>query len=237
MAIREDGWLAERLGRPAFTVAGDTDPEEVRTHVEAGAGPRFYQMRIRTERVDDVRAFSAVGFSVVEATLVFGRLPERMEVGPEVVASRPEHRVPVVEIGRTAFRYSRFHLDPLIPNEAADRIKADWVESYFAGTRGDHILIGLADGEPAGFLAVLASREDERTLRTIDLVAVGPAAQGRGVARAMTAKFLEESVGVADEVIVGTQAANVPATRLYESMGFTLRRAEYALHLHAGGET
>jgi ribosomal protein S18 acetylase RimI-like enzyme len=148
------------------------------------------------------------------------------------VRAQPEHREPVVEIASASFRYSRFHLDPEVPQELANRIKADWISSYFAGTRGEHLLVALADGHPAGFLAVIGGEEDGRTLRTIDLIAVAPSAQGRGLARALTAAFVAESAVVADEVRVGTQAANVPATRLYESLGFALVRAQYVLHRH-----
>jgi len=233
MPVREDAWLAERLARQAFTVAADTPTAEVEEHIAAGTGLRFYQMRIRTDRVDDVRVFTELGFYVVEATLVFGRMPEALPAEAEVVVGQAEHRDAVVEIGRTSFRYSRFHLDPAVPREVADRIKGDWVASYFAGSRGDHILVGLLDGRPAGFLAVLATEVEGRKLRTIDLVATAPTAQGRGLARAMTARFLADAAGTADEVIVGTQVSNIPATRLYEAMGFRMERAEYALHLHA----
>ena len=225
MAVREDGWLAERLGRPAFTVDGSALEEDV-----AAAG--FYQARVPADDVAAVQRLSALGFSVVDTTLTLGRTPVPGSAPSSVVRAKPEHREAVVEIARTAFRFSRFHLDPEVPAELANRIKADWIESYFAGTRGEHLLVALADGRPAGFLAVIAGEDAGKALRTIDLIAVAPSAQGRGLARALTGAFVAESARVCDEVRVGTQAANVPATRLYESMGFALVRAQYALHLH-----
>ena len=225
MSVREDGWLSERFGRPVFTVDGSVAGEDV-------AAPGFYQARVPVEDVRAVQRLSGLGFSVVDTTLTLGRRPEPGAAPPNVVRAEPEQRDAVVEIARTAFRYSRFHLDPEVPDELANRIKADWISSYFAGTRGEHLLVAVADGEPAGFLAVIGGEEDGRTLRTIDLIAVAPAAQGRGLAKALTAAFVAESGGVADEVRVGTQAANVPATRLYESLGFALVRAQYALHRH-----
>ncbi len=35
---------------------------------------------------------------------------------------------------------------------------------------------------------------------------------------------------------VGTQAANVRATRMYERLGFRVERTGYSLHMHVGGE-
>lgn len=223
--MREDGWLSERFGRPVFTVDGTVSAEDV-----APAG--FYQTRVPVDDVRAVQRLSEAGFAVVDTTLTLGRAPAPGKAPPQVAHAKPEQRELVVEIARTAFRYSRFHLDPDVPDELANRIKADWIGSYFAGTRGEHLLVALADGQPAGFLAVIRGEDDGRTLRTIDLIAVAPAAQGRGVARALTAAFVAEAAGVADEVRVGTQAANVPATRLYESLGFTLVEAQYVLHRH-----
>lgn len=234
MAVREDGWLSERFGHSVFTVDAVTPVEELVDHVGA-PGRRSYQTRVPVEDAAAVRRLGALGFSVVDTTLTLGREPEPGAVPAEVVRADAAHRDAVVSIAASAFRFDRFHLDPAVPDEVANRIKADWVGSYFAGTRGEHLLVALADGEPAGFLAVIAGEDAGRTLRTIDLIAVGAAARGRGLARALTAAFTAESVGLCDEVRVGTQAANRAATRLYESVGFSLVRAQYALHLHVGG--
>jgi ribosomal protein S18 acetylase RimI-like enzyme len=234
MAVREDGWLSERFGHPVLTVECGTPEDEVRGHLDRN-GRRTYQARVPAADAAAVRMLSRLGFSVVDATLTLGRRPAAGEPEPRVVHSEPAHREAVVGIAATAFRYSRFHLDPAVSRTVADRIKADWIESYFAGTRGEHLLVALENGSPAGFLAVIASAEDGRALRTIDLIAVAEAARGQGLARALTGAFVAESAAVCDEVRVGTQAANVPATRLYESLGFSLVRAEYALHLHVEG--
>lgn len=212
--IREDGWLSERIGHPVFTV-------DDASAVPDGDSPRMYQARVPVEQVASVQAFTARGFSVIDTTLTLERGPGRAEAEADVVRATPEQRDAVVEIARTSFQWSRFHLDPAVPDEVANTIKADWVGSYFAGTRGDELLVALHDGAPAGFLAVLVAADGARV---IDLVAVAERARGHGYARALTA--------ASGATRVGTQAANVAATRLYESMGFSLARAEYALHLH-----
>ena len=133
-------------------------------------------------------------------------------------------------IAARSFRTSRFHLDPSIPNETADRIKAAWAENYFAGHRGDLMLIAEQDGEVAGFLQALRGSND--TL-VIDLLAVAEAAARRGLARAMIERLAAEARGQqASALRVGTQAANLPSCRLYESLGFRLTAAETVLHFH-----
>jgi ribosomal protein S18 acetylase RimI-like enzyme len=37
-------------------------------------------------------------------------------------------------------------------------------------------------------------------------------------------------------IVVGTQAANIPSVRLYESLGFRLRSSQYVLHHHGKGQ-
>ena len=212
--IREDGWLSERIGHPVFTV-------DVASAVPDGDGPCMYQARVPVEQIAAVQAFTARGFSVVDTTLTLERPPVDTTAESDVVRATPDQRDAVVEIARTSFRWSRFHVDPAVPDEVANTIKADWVGSYFDGARGDELLVAVDEHGPAGFLAVLVAADGARV---IDLVAVAEHARGRGVARALT--------NASGATRVGTQAANVAATRLYESLGFSLARAEYALHLH-----
>jgi ribosomal protein S18 acetylase RimI-like enzyme len=144
------------------------------------------------------------------------------------VAAAPAHVEAVAAIGAEAFATSRFHLDPAMPPGAADRIKREWARNCAAGARGAGTLVVLRDGVPAGFLAVLA----DGPARVIDLVAVGAAHRGRGLGRALVAAFIARFGPAADELRVGTQAANVASLRLYESMGFRVASTAYALHLH-----
>ena len=44
-------------------------------------------------------------------------------------------------IAQRDFSVSRFHLDPQIPDEVARTIKRDWVDNFFAGARGDRMLV------------------------------------------------------------------------------------------------
>jgi ribosomal protein S18 acetylase RimI-like enzyme len=137
-----------------------------------------------------------------------------------------------VEIAGTCFRYSRFHLDPRVPREIADRIKREWIRNYATKRRGERLLVASLEGRPAGFLAVLASESGGQRIRTIDLVGVAAWAQRRGVGRALVEAFIAASRGVCDVMQVGTQAANIPSMRLYETTGFCMSRSQYVLHGH-----
>lgn len=229
MGIREDRWLSERFGRPVFTVEGAD--EGLPAHMVAQ--PRAsYQAKVPAAHVETVRRLTAAGLYVVDANVTLDRAPEVVPAvdGWEVGAAAPEHEPDVLEIAATAFRYSRFHLDPLVPDEVANRIKRDWAESYFRSTRGSGMLVAVRGGQAVGFLAVLAGEG----VRTIDLIAVAGGTRSEGAATALTARFLSDSAGACERVEVGTQLANVPATRLYERLGFTVARTAYVLHGHTG---
>jgi len=195
----------------------------------------MYQTRVSAERVDVVRGLGHEGMYVVDLTLTFGRRPTldpHAVAGVAIVEAAADQEEQLLAIAASAFRYSRFHLDPLIPAAVANRIKQDWVESYLRGRRGEKLLVALIGGTVAGFLGILADQEDSRALLTIDLVAVAPECRSQGVATALTHAFLVEAEDHCDEVRVGTQAANIGATRLYERLGFSIVNTEYAMHGH-----
>ena len=102
------------------------------------------------------------------------------------------------------------------------------MESYLLGQRGEEMLVAEADGEAVGFLAVMR----RETTRVIDLVAVDPEHRDRGLGRDLVARFMRDSEGACERVQVGTQAANLGATRFYERLDYVVDATAYDLHLH-----
>src|SRR5207249_33706 len=116
--------------------------------------------------------------------------------------------------------FSRFHLDPLVDNAIANRIKHSWIESYLEGRRGEKLLVAVIGNMPVGFLAVLSNEKDEAPSRTIDLIAVDSAHRRKGIAEVLIRHLVEDSRHRFQNLFVGTQVANVPSIRLYEKLGF-----------------
>ncbi len=144
----------------------------------------------------------------------------------------PEQNRQVLDIAASCFRYSRFHLDPHVPDEVANRIKHDWVLNYIRKKRGERLLVASIDGRPVGFLAVLTSEFDGKRVETIDLMGVSEAFQKQGVGKALVGYFIQQYEDRCDFLQVGTQAANIPSMRLYQSLGFSIVGTRYAMHLH-----
>lgn len=251
MKIIEDRWLSEIFGYPAFKVEiGDwvaadrreavPPPDElIRDHANRYHDAMYFA-KIDADRVEVVRQLAGVGFYVVDVNVTFG-MPTTGQAGRAKAANlvrhviretAPEHYEAVLRIAATCFRYSRFHLDPLIPTALANRIKHDWILSYIKKQRGEQLWVALSDGRPAGFLAVLTSDAEGRRVRTIDLVGVDIAFQGCGFGASLVAFFIDRYVEGCDYLQVGTQVANLPSMKLYQKFGFAIVRAQYVLHKH-----
>lgn len=186
--------------------------------------------KVPTANVGTVACLEALGFGVVETNVTLkrqvqgaGSLRGACEVGFAV----PEDEAGVRAVAGSAFRYSRFHVDPRMDNAMADRFKSEWAGNFFSGKRGDHMVVARMDGRVAGFLQLL----QRDGVLVIDLVAVDASFRRRGVAADMMTYAQEHSEGIRS-MQVGTQAANTVALRCYETAGFVAAGSSYALHYH-----
>lgn len=247
MAIQEDDWLAGVLGYPVFRIhvlpptsqQEATDIARTLTRHASEQSAAMYYVKVDTGRVDLVQQLSAVGLYVVDVNITFN-LDRRLHIRQSLPANvsveslRPEHSEAILAIAGSCFKYSRFHLDPLIPVAVAHRIKHDWILSYVRGQRGERLLVALLDGTPAGFLAVLAAEQEGKQVRIIDLVGVSQEYQRRGIGKALVGYFVNMYKDQCDNLQVGTQAANIPSIALYQKFGFAISKTAYVMHMHVG---
>lgn len=227
--IIEDRWLAGIMGVDVFRFgAKDVTADAVREHMHGRTA--FYFSKVETDDVATTTALSRVGFFVADVNVTFSALPREIRGEPSAgidVGGIPDgKKEDVLAIAHDSFRFTRFHLDPWVSKATADLVKKEWVRNYAEGKRGDHLFVA-SNGQPVGFLCALAQGE----ARVIELIGVARSAQRIGVARTMIARFAEH-YAKASELMVGTQVANVPSIRMYESMGFRLKSSQYVLHLH-----
>jgi GNAT superfamily N-acetyltransferase len=221
--VGEDAWLSDVLGRPSFAVdAGDDLPD--------AGGAAFFYGKTAVADVDAAARFVERGFRLVDTNVTLTRDAEAPTViaSSSVVEADAAHSEPILNVAATCFRYSRFHLDPDIDDETANRVKREWARSYVERRRGLELLVSLEDARPVGFLAVL----DSPDARVIDLVGVDAKAQGQGFGAALVSSFIARHAGAGKELRVGTQIANIPSLRLYAKLGFVIASASYVFHLH-----
>lgn len=230
MEPREDSWLSERFGHPVFSV---NRADGLASH-SAGQERATYQARVPVEDAAGLDALLDAGMKIVNVTVTLTADLARATTAPasefDVRTAEQGRDDELLGIAERSFRYTRFHLDPDVPREVADRIKRDWVWSYLNGLRGEELLVASRDGAAVGFLAALARDR----VRVIDLIGVAPEAAGGGAGTAMVSAFHERSAGRFEAVEVGTQLANAPAMAFYERLGYVTARSAFDLHMHVG---
>jgi len=229
--VTPDGWLAGILDRPAFRVeATDTPSNDWKSRLASEA--LFMTAKVGAERVDEAGLLQDLGFRVIDTALTFeAEALNAPAADGRIRLACAGDRAAVAQLAGSAFVFSRFHLDPAIPAWLAHRVKASWADNFFAGTRGDAMIVAEQAGTVAGFLQLLWAPGD---VMTIDLIAVAPTHARSGLARAMIGFAAARGIGSRRprRFRVGTQAANVPSVRLYESLGFRLSQAQFVLHHH-----
>lgn len=229
-----DRWLAAVLGRSVQRVSGTISPGEKDENVNllrtVAAAPGFAYARVPASEVFSAQLLEDAGFRLVDSsvTLETGKIDVATPATACARMARGGDAAAVEHIARSAFHYSRFHLDPRIPKQLADEIKAQWAGNFFRGGRGDYMVVAEHEGAIAGFLQLLAGADG--TL-TIDLIAVAEGRRGRGLASGMIG-FAARACGRPTRIRVGTQAANIASLRLYERLGFTVSATGYVFHCH-----
>lgn len=198
-------------------------------------GRAFFAVKQPTDDVAAVETLVQAGFNVTDVGVTLahdGRIVDALTAdGVTVEGATGQDEAGIVDVAGRCFSYSRFHADRRIGTERADTIKREWVRNSCRG-RAAIVYVARRAGDVAGFLAVMKRDGQSGSEAAIDLIGVDPEHQGQGVGRSLSLRFVREWRGRADRLLVGTQAANIPALRLYESLGFRVCETCYALHGH-----
>ncbi len=231
--LSSDAWLSEIIGKDAYALKDAPDEAAFAAGLESICSKHnvFCFTKVAVDRITRCSALESAGFRLIDTSVLFSTtIASAVDAGGIVIRdAAPGDLAAVREIARSSFRFSRFHLDPHITKVAADTLKAEWAANYFAGKRGDRMLIAEAGDEVLGFSQLLCP--DQKTT-IIDLIAVKVDAQGRGIGRALV--NASNRTRSADGVFkIGTQLANSPSMRLYSQCGLSIESAQYIFHYHS----
>jgi len=124
-----------------------------------------------------------------------------------------------------AGRFSRFHLDPRIPDAAFEALYIAWLENSVSGEIADVVLVAR---DETG-LVTLAFRADG--VAQIGLLSVAAGARRSGRASSLVAAAEAEAIPRgSDRLDVVTQVENVAACAFYRSAGFQARATDAVYH-------
>jgi dTDP-4-amino-4,6-dideoxy-D-galactose acyltransferase len=243
MKFQRDDWISSVLGYAVYRVSIDgqtpPDPEHLAatsTPLLNGTERAFYFAKVPTTASRWLAALTGLGFMVMDVNVTFAypvEQPLQVDLNPAITVQpvKPEHHNALLDIAKSCFVYSRFHLDPHISRQA-DGLKREWINNYVKKQRGMGLYVALVDGVPAGFLAVIDAQHGTERRIIVDLIGVDKAVQGQGVGTALMAYFVQTFQSECDSLRVGTQVSNVPSIRLYERMGFRFVESTYVMHAH-----
>lgn len=189
------------------------------------AGIHHLSARVDTGDFTTIHALEKAGFELIDGIQTFLQ-PLNGNLGPALPGTRmfePRDLPEILEIGRTAFIFDRFHADPALSPVIADRVNECWTRNCCLGTAADAVVVAETNGRIASYVTCQVARQAKRG--SIILVATAEWARGKGAARRASSAALHwfASHGI-ETVEVGTQLRNIPAARLYESLGFRLTR-------------
>lgn len=136
------------------------------------------------------------------------------------------------EIAKSAFRLSRFHLDNMFTPILANTIKLEWVKNFFKGLRGQFLVVAQDKTKKiVGFTLLIENPSNSSLI--IDLIAVHPHFQRKGIAREMLHYININFYQKYRNIEVGTQICNKSSIKFYESCGFKYKESKYVFHYHS----
>jgi len=239
MRSEPDNWLESIFGQNVFRIVDfENEPrvsvENLKHTLQTKDG--FYYSKLPVRRTDLVHSFERAGFTVVDINVSLECSPVKMQISvPSRINIRdvtPEDTDALLAIAESCFLYSRFHMDPLIPQKLANAVKREWVANYCRGARGERLLVADCAGVPLGFLAITRIESEKIRFRIIDLVGIRPDCQRKGIGTYLIKYFIDNSVEQCDRLRVGTQIANTASLNLYQRCGFEISGASFVVHAH-----
>lgn len=143
---------------------------------------------------------------------------------------RPATRtdLPALEqLARTAHHDTRFFKDTNFPANRSADLYAEWIRRDH---RLHHLIVAPADASGiAGY--VTCQIDTAAQTGRIGLIAVTEATRGRGLGRALVGEAMQHfRQNGCRQVVVTTQASNVPAQRLYQALGFRTSETSGTFH-------
>ncbi len=233
ISLKADLWLSEMLGCPAFGVVASTDGDDI--GLLNDTYPAFAYAKFPVTDVASVMRLTSLGFRVVDVALNFqGAIAP--DTDNRIRFAEAADKNAVSTIAENAFSLSRFHLDPAIPNPVADKIKSVWASNFFSKKRGDGMVVAACNNRIVGFLQLIWTTNGNLS---IDLIGIHPQWRRQGIGGAMIKYAAQNGTDGSRRPLslsVGTQVANLPSVRLYESLGFRLASSQYVMHYHAAKE-
>lgn len=228
--LDKDQWLSSILGKSVFQIDSKLVSQIAECHLPQD--PALVIVKVPVSNVYDCNHLQRLNFFLVDTNVQLQKLNDKSSFltnNLDVRFSKPSDQDGVLKVAASSFVYDRFHNDPDITQENAEKIKVEWAKNYFMNARGDWMVVAEEEGVISGFLQLLHGADGALI---IDLIAVDKNYRNNGAAQKMINFAMQNCETKTEVVRVGTQIANIPSISLYLKMGFCLTSAQYVFHRH-----
>jgi len=228
--LDKDQWLSSILGKSVFQIDSKFISQLVYSRLPQG--PALVMVKVPVSNIDDCKHLQDLNFFLVDTNVQLQKLRGKSSFLTNklnIRFSNPSDQEGVLKIAANSFTYDRFHNDPDITQESAEKIKVEWAKNYFKNARGNWMVVAEDKGNISGFLQLLHGVDGALI---IDLIAVDQNYRHTGVSQRMISFAIQNCETKTKVVRVGTQIANLPSIALYLKMGFCVTSAQYVFHYH-----
>ena len=225
--IISDVWLSGLIKKQSYTIKKfDLNLKKK----DLPEGNVFIWSKIPVNDIDRLICLQKLGFYIVDTNVQFSLSNKIISNNNyNLRFARSVDDFEIRAIANNAFKHDRFHVDPNISNQTANKIKEEWAGNFFLGKRGKWMIVCEENSKIRGFLQLID--KDKNTI-IIDLVAIEDKSRGKGMAREMISFAYEKCLSKNGSIEVGTQLANLTSIKLYSNLGFHMNSASYVLHMH-----
>lgn len=216
-------WDTEYFGKKAYIL----DP--VRSNMKLSPGlPALFNRALKgafiSAKIDTlcgketVRLFQECGFKYIDTEIVLkhtgpsARTPSGSDI--RILELRDNAGLPYKGLG-SSFRFSRFHMDPNIAKNKADRLWISYIKNYRA-TASNHIFAAKTASGIGG--VILANICDGGKKAVMSFVAVLDEYRGKGIGSRLSAYVAEKYAD--KDLFTETQVSNKEAVGFYINNGF-----------------
>ena len=231
MIIEYLPWDSELLGFGCWKINDCNDIDSALREIKKSDG-KYVFVRLDSNDTEKVQEYEDNGFKLLDAIITL-RAPvtNYYHLFDYTISEVTKDDIyDICELAEKSFVFDRFHNDPFISNETANKLHSEWVKNSVAGNAADIVYVAKYKKKdcdiPIGFITV--KKNDD--ICKIPLVCVHESHRRIGVASGMIYKaFIWARENNAKYVDISTQLNNIPAINCYINMGFLPNKTYFSL--------
>lgn len=195
--------------------------------------------RIDTSDISSIHALESVRFKLMDTIITWVFRPTinvpRFKDIFKVRDFQKKDLEELIKLAMHSFSTNRFHLDPNIPNDKADKMYAEWIKNYCINTTKKITRVKVAENKDGivGFLGYRLN-EDIKRISGYKIIGQGLMAVSRlakGASISLVNATIKDVISNYDFAEFDALVTNHEAIKIYEAFNFEIIRSRHTFHL------